>query len=109
MHKRTLALGYDSLVLYVFDSVYYQWSIYIFEKIEYEIPFPNSILFLALSLTLSSCFQSKDKANSQTNVSEFRTIAVADQYSLDVPASMVKTTKLNEDASLQYQNIFKET
>ena len=39
---------------------------------------------------------------------EFKTITIADKYSLDIPDSFEKVDNLNDDASLQYQNAFKE-
>lgn len=37
-----------------------------------------------------------------------QTIEINNQYSLSIPASFSKTSQLNQHASLQYQNIFKE-
>lgn len=39
---------------------------------------------------------------------EFKTITIADKYSLDIPDSFEKADNLNDEASLQYQNAFKE-
>ncbi len=36
------------------------------------------------------------------------TVIINDRYSMDIPGFLDRTTDLNEDASLQYQNIFKE-
>ncbi|MFY8010322.1 MAG: hypothetical protein ACOVNW_11500 [Flavobacterium sp.] len=39
---------------------------------------------------------------------EFKTITIPNKYSLDIPDSFEKVDNLNDDASLQYQNAFKE-
>jgi hypothetical protein len=39
---------------------------------------------------------------------EFKTITISDKYSLDIPESFEKANNLNDEASLQYQNSFKE-
>jgi hypothetical protein len=36
------------------------------------------------------------------------TVVISDRYSMKIPGFLGRTTDLNEDASLQYQNIFKE-
>ena len=40
--------------------------------------------------------------------SKIETITIKNQYSLDIYSNMSKTDELNDEASLQYQNIFKE-
>jgi hypothetical protein len=35
-------------------------------------------------------------------------VVIEDRYSIDVPSSLTEATDLNDEASLQYQNIFKE-
>lgn len=40
---------------------------------------------------------------------EMQAVAIKDQYTLDIPNFMTEATGLHEEASLQYQNIFKET
>lgn len=42
------------------------------------------------------------------NESKTNEVTVANKYSLQVPDYLSKTNDLNEDASLQYQNLFKE-
>lgn len=39
---------------------------------------------------------------------EFNTITIAEKYSMKLPSSLSKSEDLNENASLQYQNVFKE-
>lgn len=39
---------------------------------------------------------------------EFKTITIPNKYSLDIPDSFEKADNLNEEATLQYQNVFKE-
>ena len=38
----------------------------------------------------------------------YQTIKIKKQYSMELPAFLEKTTELNTEASLQYQNVFKE-
>ncbi|MFC4740303.1 hypothetical protein ACFO3U_09895 [Flavobacterium ponti] len=58
----------------------------------------NTFLIFALFLILSSC----------QDDSKLETITVNNKYTLDVFSNMSKTKELNDEASLQYQNIFKE-
>ena len=60
---------------------------------------------LAFVLILSSCF------NQEENLSEdeFNTVTIQNDYSVDLPNYMAVAKDLNDDASLQYQNIFKQT
>jgi hypothetical protein len=39
---------------------------------------------------------------------EFKTITIAEKYSMELPSSLTKSENLNDNASLQYQNTFKE-
>lgn len=39
---------------------------------------------------------------------QFRTVTIANKYTIDLPDSMEKAENLNEDASLQYQNLLGE-
>ncbi|WP_036385560.1 hypothetical protein [Muricauda sp. MAR_2010_75] len=66
------------------------------------------LLTACIALTLISCGDGKKKkTDSTTNKVEFNKIHVAD-YEISIPKDMQKTTALNRDASLQYQNIHKE-
>src|SRR5690606_23595679 len=57
----------------------------------------NILLLIVLGFYTISC------QNSNT----FETINVKD-YSVDIPTSLSKTENLNQEASLQYQNLLKE-
>lgn len=39
---------------------------------------------------------------------EFKTIAIGNKYAIDLPENMEKADNLNDDASLQYQNLLSE-
>ncbi|RDY61243.1 hypothetical protein [Flagellimonas nanhaiensis] len=71
------------------------------------------LLALSLSLCFTSCidFKTKKKEVTATEVAgeDFNQIEVNGEYRLSLPKYMRKTDNLNEEASLQYQNIFKET
>jgi hypothetical protein len=64
-------------------------------------------LLLAISLTLSSCLGNSEKKKSED--SDFRTESALGLYEIQVPKFMTATTGLNSDASMQFQNIYKET
>lgn len=57
--------------------------------------FSSSLILLFL---LTAC-------SSETKIN---TVKVADKYSIDMPDYLTKTDDLNEDASLQYQNVIRE-
>jgi hypothetical protein len=40
---------------------------------------------------------------------DLKVVSINEDYSMGIPMNMSKTTSLNDDASLQFQNIFKET
>lgn len=64
------------------------------------------LLVVALSFSLSSCFINlKDEKNAKVELNQIS----VNEYSMGIPTYMTKTTTLNEDASMQFQNIFKET
>ena len=69
----------------------------------------NQKLILAVSLIflLGSCLNFSNKEESLADT-EFKTIKTGTEYSLDVPSHMRKADSLNDVASLQFQNIFKE-
>jgi hypothetical protein len=66
----------------------------------------KSILVVGLILLLTSCFNLK-KEESLADT-EFKTVKTGNEYSLDIPSHMKEAKNLNDDASLQYQNLFKE-
>ncbi len=70
----------------------------------------SAVLFLICSLCFSSCIDFKTKKSTEeTDMEDYNTVVVPDAYSVEIPKFMRSTTGLNEEASLQYQNIFKET
>ncbi len=70
--------------------------------------------FLLLSLMLNSCFSTSgedafDKIDKLVApLVKYDVVKIEDLYSMKVPDFMTVTTKLQEDASLQYNNPFKE-
>ncbi len=76
----------------------------------------NSFIFsfLILNLILSSCFSTsrEDTFNKIDKLVapsvKYNLVKIDNLYSMKVPAFMTVTTKLQEDASLQYNNPFKE-
>ena len=71
--------------------------------------------FLTITLTLNSCFSSSsgestlDKLDALVAPSvEYDIVKIEDLYSMKVPKFMTVTNQLQEDASLQYNNPFKE-
>ncbi|MFD2098282.1 hypothetical protein [Flagellimonas iocasae] len=69
---------------------------------------PVFILSIALSLFLVSCVDGKKNPEGTATTEDFATVTVPKEYSIRLPRSMQKTTALNSDASLQYQNIHDE-
>ena len=70
-----------------------------------KITFP--FILLAISITLSSCLGNSDKKNS--DYKDFRPESALGLYEIQVPKSMTATKGLNNDASMQFQNIYEET
>lgn len=70
--------------------------------------FINTFLF-GLIISLTSCGNLTDKKEEQITEADLIPIQVNNEYSLSVPKYMTEAKNLNEEASLQYQNIFKET
>ncbi|MAO07639.1 MAG: hypothetical protein CL596_02885 [Alteromonas sp.] len=60
---------------------------------------------------MTSCLGGSDKKEkaSKMDASEFRTESALSLYEMQVPKYMSSTTGLNADASMQFQNIYKET
>ena len=67
-------------------------------------------LFLSLLLTTSSCldFSQFTEEKKLSLDDDFDIVKVNAEYSIAVPKYMKKATALNEEASLQYANIYKE-
>lgn len=68
------------------------------------------IPFVALIVLFTSCLNSskKDAEKKEVNSADFNEIVINNEYSMMIPKYMSKSTKLNDEASLQYQNLFKE-
>ena len=68
------------------------------------------LLCVALGFSLNSCIDFKTKTKEEIlEDSDFKEVEVEHRYRLSLPNYMRETTGLNSEASLQYQNIFKET
>lgn len=77
----------------------------------------KNVIYLAMfGLITASCSSSVD-SDSENSLMEaiqsiaetkYNTIEVGGEYSLDVPDFMKSTSALNDEASLQYNNLFKE-
>ena len=77
----------------------------------------KNVIYLAIfGLIVASCSSSVD-SDSENSLMEaiqsiaetkYNTIEVGGEYSLDVPDFMKSTSALNDEASLQYNNLFKE-
>src|SRR5690606_17492499 len=66
-------------------------------------------LLLLVSLSFTSCIDFKTKkSNSESKTKGFTTVSINDQYQIDIPKFMKSTTGLNDEAALQYQNIYRE-
>jgi hypothetical protein len=59
-----------------------------------------------LSISLTSCFL--ETLTGGSGKTDLIPVIINNEYSLDVPSFMTKTTSLNDVASLQFQNLFKE-
>jgi len=73
---------------------------------------PVSTISVISILTLFSCGYA-EKAGNESNQEvavdkDFNYVEVNNEYSINLPSYMKKATSLNDEASLQYQNIFKE-
>lgn len=75
------------------------------------------VIYVALvGLMTASCSSSVDSSGEKSlmeaiqSIAEtnYNTIEIAGNYSMDVPDFMKSTTALNDEASLQYNNLFKE-
>jgi hypothetical protein len=68
------------------------------------------ILIIFTGQLLTSCSDlDKDKQENLSIESDFMPIEINDEYKISVPKYMKKANGLNDEASLQYQNIYKET
>ncbi|NND63201.1 MAG: hypothetical protein HKN48_08405 [Flavobacteriaceae bacterium] len=62
-----------------------------------------------IALLLLSCGEIGEKKSEEMDVSDFKTEKVEGMYEVSVPKYMKEAFDLNDDASLQFQNIYKET
>ncbi len=70
----------------------------------------KNLLFIFLISTMFSCVESKEKDQGDPLLNtDLDLIRVNNQYSIEIPTFMNESDDLNIEASLQYQNIFKET
>lgn len=68
------------------------------------------LLLIILGFSLTSCINFKTKEKEGTSdIENFNQIEINNEYQISLPKYMRKTSELNDDASLQYQNVFKET
>ncbi|PWL38544.1 hypothetical protein DKG77_09790 [Flagellimonas aquimarina] len=68
------------------------------------------LLLTILGFSLTSCIDFKVKEKEGTSdIANFNQVEINDEYQVSLPKYMRKTSDLNDDASLQYQNVFKET
>ncbi len=70
----------------------------------------RTILFTGLMLLFFSCdiINNNDKTEKLSD-DAFKEVNINNEYSILLPKYLKKTANLNENASLQYQNIFRET
>jgi hypothetical protein len=66
-------------------------------------------LTLGAALSLSSCFLNPNKEEKKSGKVDLQIISINKEYSMGIPTYMTKASELHDEASLQYQNIFKET
>ena len=67
------------------------------------------ILILSIGQLLTSCLNANNNIPEELSIEEdFRSVDVNNQYSMSIPSYMTKTSQLNDVASLQYQNTYKE-
>lgn len=72
----------------------------------------NKLLFLvatALIFSLSSCFDLNSKKEETLTEADLNHVQINNEYSISLPKYMKAAKNLNDEASLQYQNVFKET
>ena len=67
----------------------------------------NISILIFLVLSTASCIRSK-KYHGDAGREVFNTVTVHNEYQVSIPKFMRSTTGLNDEASLQYQNRFKE-
>lgn len=72
--------------------------------------FFKSIAALTIVLLASSCIDFSDNIKKgKLDATDFKTVTINNEYAVKLPKYMKEAKDLNDEASLQYQNIFKET
>jgi len=66
-------------------------------------------LFVLLATMLNSCFDMNQSEEGLSIEKDFNIVKINNEYKIGIPKYMKEAIDLNDDASLQYQNIFKET
>lgn len=65
---------------------------------------------LAICLLFVSCnYLQPNKEENLSLEKDFKTVKISGKYQMAIPSYMKKTNELNDEASLQYNNLFKET
>jgi hypothetical protein len=67
------------------------------------------LLYILSFILVVCCTGSDKKAEERLNAAEFNVVNVNGEFSMAIPKYMTEAKNLNEDAALQYQNVFKET
>ncbi|WP_420602139.1 hypothetical protein [Flagellimonas sp.] len=68
------------------------------------------LLVVILGFSITSCLDFKvKKTEKEISLDDFKKVEINHEYQVSIPKYMRKTNSLNDDASLQCQNIFKET
>lgn len=68
-----------------------------------------SLVGIALLLSLSACSDLSSKKEETLTEADLKYVQINNEYSMSLPKYMTKAKNLNDEASLQYQNVFKET
>jgi hypothetical protein len=71
-------------------------------------PFYSVLLFVISAFVFVSCGNLMNKEEKLAD-SDFAPVKINDEYSVKLPDYMKKAESLNDEASLQFQNTFKET
>jgi hypothetical protein len=66
-------------------------------------------LAIVCVFTFTSCGDLKSKKEEVLATADFNVVEIAKEYQLSIPNYMTEAKSLNDAASLQYQNVFKET
>ncbi|NAS29951.1 hypothetical protein GTQ40_03110 [Flavobacteriaceae bacterium R38] len=66
-------------------------------------------LCILLSISMTACLGLNDKKTENLSENDFNPVRINNEYVIRIPDYMRKANNLNDDASLQYQNTFRET